>query len=214
MLQRLAKPAPQPPPARPLPGKRRPLMLAASVAVIALGAVGAWEVYGVATHQTPVLVMANDIPLGQVLQQQDLRTVAMGMDPSVQSFTAGQRSMVIGKRAAVDLRAGSLLAPSQITDSLVPAPGQVVVPVAVRVSQLPARGIQPGDRVVATVVLTDAQGQQARPADHPAQVDRVGQADADGLMVVDLLVPATDGTSLARQAASGKVALVLQSKAG
>lgn len=194
---------------RPLPGRRRPTMLVASVALTALGALIAWEVYGAAGQQTPVLVMARDVPIGQQLQAQDLRTVAMGMDPAVHSLTATDKSTVIGKRAAVDLKAGSLLAPNQLTETLTPAPGQVVVPVAIKASQLPARGIQPGDRVVATAVLSGTQ--QGR--DHFARVDRVGQADADGLIVVDLVVPAANGPALARQAAMGKIAIVLQARA-
>ncbi|MEV4218808.1 SAF domain-containing protein [Nonomuraea sp. NPDC049725] len=194
---------------RPLPGRRRPLMLVASVALTALGALVAWEVYGVAGQQTPVLVMARDVPIGQQLQAQDVRTVAMGTDPAVHSMRAAEKSAVIGKRAAVDLKAGGLLAPSQVTDSFTPAPGQVVVPVAVKASQLPARGIHPGDRVVATAVLPGTQ--QAH--DHLARVDRVGSPDADGLIVVDLVVPAAEGTALARQAALGKIAIVLQSRA-
>lgn len=217
MLQRLAsnKDQGQHAPARPLPGRRRPMMLVASVALTALGALVAWEVYGVAGHQTPVLVMTRDVPTGQQLEAQDLSTVAMGMDPAVQSVNADDKSTVIGKRAAVDLKAGSLLAPGQVAEILTPAPGQVVVPLALKASQLPARGITSGDHVVITVVPSGAQADRGQLSlDHAAYVDRVSQPDADGLIVVDLVVPASDGTALARQAAAGKVAVVLQSWAG
>ncbi|MFC5830045.1 SAF domain-containing protein [Nonomuraea insulae] len=213
MLQRVApqqNPG-QPPPARPLPSKRRPVMLAVSVALTALGALAAWEVYGIASDHTPVLVVARDVPIGQQLQAQDLRTVAMGMDPGVPSFNAHDKGAVIGKRAAVELKANGLLAPSQVTDGFAPAPGEQVVPIAVKTSQLPARGIQPGDPVLAVTVPTDG---TRTPAIHPGRVDRVGQPDADGLVVVDLVVPAADGPALAQQAAVGKVAIVLQSRAG
>ncbi|MEZ0076287.1 SAF domain-containing protein [Planotetraspora sp. GP83] len=192
------------------------MMLAVSIALTALGALIAWQVYGIAGHRTPVLVMARDVPIGQQLQPEDLRTVAIGMDSAVQALDAGDKSAVIGKRAAVDLKAGSLLAPAQVAETIVPGPGQVVVPVALKPSQLPARGIQPGDQVVATAVQpTGSEGPGGRfPVDHMARVDRVGQPDADGLIVVDLVVPAGDGTALARQAADGKIAIVLQSRAG
>ncbi|WP_433432249.1 SAF domain-containing protein [Nonomuraea sp. CA-141351] len=186
-------------------------MVAASVALTALGALAAWEVYGVASHRTQVLVMSRDVPIGQQLQAQDFRTVAMGMDPGVQWVNAKDKSAVIGKRAAVDLRANGLLAPTQVTDGIVPAPGEVVVPLALKASQVPARGVRAGDRVVAAVVLPD---DVKAPVDHMGRVDRVGQPDADGLLVVDLVVPAADGAALARQAAVGKVAIVLQSRAG
>lgn len=200
---------------RPLPSRRSPMMLMASVALTALGALIAWQVYGVATHRTPVLAMARDVPIGQQLQPQDLRTVALGLDTAVPTIDATGKGTVIGRRAAVDLKAGSLLAPAHLTETLVPAPGQVVVPVALKPSQLPARGIQPGDRVIATAVPSASAESGSRLAlEHPAMVDRVGEPDTDGLIVVDLIVPAEDGTALSRQAAEGKIAMVLQSRAG
>lgn len=187
-------------------------MLVVSIALTALGALIAWQVYGIAGHRTPVLVMARDVPIGQQLQAQDLRTVALGLDSGVRAVEATDKGAVIGKRAAVDLKVGTLLAPAHLTGTLVPAPGQVVVPVALKPSQLPARGIQPGDRVVAAVAPAISIGQGA-PADYQARVDRVGEPDADGLIVVDLVVPAGEGSALARQAADGKIALILQSRA-
>lgn len=212
LLQRLspAKAADQ---MRPLPGRRSPMMLVVGIVLTALGALVAWQVYGVASQRVPVLVMARDVPVGQQLQAQDLRTVALGLETTVGSIDTSRKSTVIGKRAAVPLRAGTLLSPKQVTETLVPAPGEVVVPVALKPSRLPARGIQPGDRVVATVVSSGAAG-QGPVQDRPARVDRVGQPDADGLVVVDLIVPAAAGTALARQAAEGSVAIVLQSQAG
>ncbi|KAA9374863.1 MULTISPECIES: SAF domain-containing protein [Microbispora] len=198
---------------RPLPSRRSPVMLVVSIALTALGALIAWQVYGIAGHRTPVLVMARDVPIGQQLQAQDLRTVALGLDSGVRAVEATDKSAVIGRRAAVDLKAGSLLAPAHLTGTLVPAPGQVVVPVALKPSQLPARGIQPGDRVVAAAVAPAISNGQGTPADHQARVDRVGEPDADGLIVVDLVVPAGEGSALARQAADGKIALILQSRA-
>jgi hypothetical protein len=212
LLQRLS-PSKEAGQMRPLPGRRSPMMLVAGVALTALGALVAWQVYGVASQRVPVLVMARDVPVGQPLQAQDLRTVALGMDTAVQSVDAAGKSTVIGKRAAVALKSGTLLSPAHVTEALVPAPGEVVVPVALKPSRLPARGIQPGDRVVATAVSSGQAGQGAA-QDHPARVDRVGQPDADGLAVVDLVVPAAAGPALARQAAEGSVALVLQSQAG
>lgn len=198
---------------RPLPSRRSPMMLVVGVALTALGALGAWQVYGVASQRVPVLVMARDVPVGQQIQAQDLRTVALGVDAAVQSVDATGKSSLIGKRAAVDLKAGSLLSPAHVTETLVPGAGEVVVPVALKPSRLPARGIQPGDRVVTTAVSAGEAG-RGPAQDHQARVDRVGQPDADGLVVVDLIVPAAAGTALARQAAEGTVAIVLQSRAG
>ncbi|MEV0623975.1 SAF domain-containing protein [Nonomuraea sp. NPDC050404] len=212
LLQRLS-PTKEKGQMRPLPSRRSPMMLVVGVALTALGALVAWQVYGFASQRVPVLVVARDVPIGQQIQAQDLRTVALGVDTTVQSVDAAGKSALIGRRAAVDLKAGSLLSPAHVTETLVPAPGEVVVPVALKPSRLPARGIQPGDRVVATAVSSGDAG-RGPAQDHQARVDRVGQPDADGLVVVDLIVPAAAGPALARQAAEGLVAIVLQSRAG
>jgi hypothetical protein len=185
------------------------MLLAASVGLTALGALIAWQVYGIAGHRTPVLVMARDVPIGRQLAPQDLRTVALGLDPGAQTVEASDKSTIIGKRAAVDLKAGGLLSAAHVTDAVVPGPGQVIVPVALKPSRLPARGIRTGDRVVVSAI--PAGGASGA---YPALVDRVGQVNADELVVVDLVVPASAGTALARQAATGEIALVLQSRAG
>lgn len=162
LLQRLSPPK-EAGQVRQLPSRRSPMMLVASVALTALGALVAWQVYGVASQRVPVLVMARDVPIGQRIQAQDLRTVALGVDAAVQSVDATGKSTLIGKRAAVDLKAGSLLAPAHVTETLVPGPGEVVVPVALKPSRLPARGIQPGDRVVATTASTTEPGRGVPP---------------------------------------------------
>jgi hypothetical protein len=92
------------------------------------------------------------------------------------------------------------------------------VPVAVRPSVLPAGGLLPGDDVlvVATTVVpgggassgTGSAPILTRPV--PAVVAQVSASpDQDGLDVVDLLVPAGYGVSVAQQSATGEIALVI-----
>ncbi|MFC0861669.1 SAF domain-containing protein [Sphaerimonospora cavernae] len=201
---------PPAPPARPVPGKRRPAMAVVGVLAVVLSAVVGLQLYQVAAHRTQVLVMARDVPIGQVIEAQDLTSLAVGVVPGMQWTRTQDRDGVIGKRATADLRAGTLLAPSQFGTALIPDDGQQIVPIALKASQLPARGLKPGDWVVAAAVAEE--GRQG--VDYRALVDKVGQADADGTVVVDLLMPATTGTALARLAAEGKIAMVLGSKAG
>ncbi|WP_182900997.1 hypothetical protein [Microbispora sp. H10830] len=78
-------------------------------------------------------------------------------------------------------------------------PGQQLVPLALKPGQLPARGLRAGDRVLVAAELTDP-GQETRAVvkDLPAVVDRVGEADPDGVRVVDLLVGLVAGSSRVR----------------
>ncbi|MEN3533608.1 SAF domain-containing protein [Microbispora sp. ZYX-F-249] len=210
MLQRTMAAPNGSPPVRPVPGKRRPAMAVVGVLAVALSAVTMLQLYQVAAHRTQVLVMAHDVPIGQVIEPQDLTSVGVGVVPGIQWTRAQDRDGVIGKRATADLKAGTLLAPSQFGTALTPDNGQQIVPIALKATQLPARGLKPGDLVVAAAVPEE--GRQG--VEYRALVDKVGQPDADGTVVVDFLVPATTGTALARLAAEGKIAMVLGSRAG
>ncbi|TQS09878.1 hypothetical protein FLX07_02120 [Microbispora bryophytorum] len=209
MLQRSLAATNSPPTARPVPGKRRPAMAVVGVLAVVLSAVTVLQVYQLAAHRTQVLVMARDVPIGQVIEAQDLSSLGVGVVPGMQWIRTRDRDGVIGKRATADLKAGTLLAPSQLGTALTPDDGQQIVPIALKATQLPARGLKPGDRVVAAAVPEE--GRQG--VEYRALVDKVGQPDADGTVVVDFLVPATTGTALARLAAEGKVAMVLASRA-
>jgi hypothetical protein len=127
---------------------------------------------------------------------------------------------VVGRVAAVDLRSGSLLTHRQITTALTPGQGQQIVAVGVRSAQLPAGNLRPGDQVL--VVATPGSGGQDAAAsatapltrDVPATVDRVSAPDTDGTVVVNLLVGADVGPTIARQASLGRIALVVTARRG
>ncbi|WP_344957711.1 SAF domain-containing protein [Actinomadura miaoliensis] len=169
------------------------------------------------SERTSVVVVARDVPVGQQITNADVATTMVAADGRVATVPGRQLRDVVGRLAAVDLRRGTLLAPSQLTTALSPRQGQQVVPVAVRVSQLPARGLQPGDQVL--VVATPgsggqgdaASGNQAAPLtqDTPATVDLVSAPDADGAVRVDLVVDARVGPAIARQASTGRIGFVL-----
>ncbi|WP_055483748.1 SAF domain-containing protein [Sphaerimonospora mesophila] len=180
-------------------------MAVVGVLAVVLSAVTVLQLYQLAAHRTQVLVMARDVPIGQVIEAQDLTSLAVGVMPGLQWTRAQDRDGVIGKRATADLRAGTLLAPSQFGTVVTPDDGQQIVPIALKASQLPVRGLKPGDRIVAAAVPEE--GRQG--VEYRALVDRVGHPDVDGTVVVDLLMPATTGTALARLAAEGKIAMVL-----
>jgi hypothetical protein len=204
-----------------LPRKRRRGMFALAALLVCVGALGAVYVVTSLTHRTAVVVMRRDVAVGVRITAGDVGTSMVSVDGSVATIPGEQLGEVLGKTAGVDLRHGTILAASELTGALTPGQGQQVVPVALTPSQLPARGLAPGEQV--RVVVT--QGSQAQPPstsgdagaaktpgqdDTPATVvDPVGQPDADGKVVVDLLVAAEVGPSIAREAASGRIALVI-----
>ncbi|MEW9532869.1 SAF domain-containing protein [Microbispora sp. NPDC049125] len=164
------------------------------------------------SDRVPVLVMTRGVALGQQLTASDVSTTTVGVDDLVTTVPAEELRRVIGMRAAADLVAGMLVQPKLVTDQLSPLGDQQLVPVAVKPSRLPARGLRPGDPIL---VIATPESQPVPTAKTTARtavealVDQVKGPDTDGLMVVDLIVNRTEGPELATLAADGQVAMVL-----
>lgn len=188
-------------------------MLALGVVLAGLGALaGAW-VFTSFSHQVSVLEVTRNLPPGTQITAADLAPVTISATSGVKTIPARQEAQVTGLTAAVGLRAGTLLIPTDLTSALVPAAGQQLVPVALKSDQIPASGLAPGEQVL-VVPTPGAAGQQAsaqmvlaQPV--PATVYRVAGPDQNGNVVVDLLVAAGQGPPVAKQASTGQVALVV-----
>jgi hypothetical protein len=201
---------------RPLPRRRRPGMVALAVALIGVGILGGAELFKQVNHEVPVLIVTRQVPAGSVVRAADLGTASVVLSGGVKAIPSGQEHQVTGLVAATSLQPGTLLAASELTTTLPPTSSQQLVPVALKPSQLPASGLDPGDQVL-VVSAPGAQGQGSAVAVPGPSIAGVVEAvslapDQDGMQVVDLLVASTDGTNLAREAAAGGIALVITSR--
>jgi hypothetical protein len=198
---------------RELPRRRRPGMIALAAALVGAGILASAVLYERADHQVPVLLVTHMVPAGSVITASDIGTTTVAAGPGVQVIPARQESQVIGLVAATSLQPGTLLAASELTSKLAPAPGQELVPVALKPSALPASGLEPGDQVLAVPTPASGNGSSTAPeltAPVPAVVAAVSTVTSpDGLDTVDLLVASANGPALAEQAAAGQIALVV-----
>jgi hypothetical protein len=202
---------------RPLPRRRRPAMIALAVVLIVAGILGGALLYKDVNHQVPVLMVRTDVPVGSVVSSADLTTTTIAAGPGVKLIPSRQESQVIGLVAASNLQAGTLLAAGDLTRFLPPTTGQVLVPVAVKPSELPASGLVPGDHVLVVSAPQAGSSGGAAPAvpanSIPGVVEAVTRApDQDGFDVVDLLVAQNTGPVLARESVAGTVALEITSR--
>jgi hypothetical protein len=210
-----------PPPGqlRGLPRRRRPGMIALAVALIGAGILASAALYQRANHQVPVLLVTAAVPAGSVLTSADVGTTTVAAGPRLQVIPVRQLNQVVGLVAAVTLRPGTLLASSELTTSLPPVKGQVVVSIALKPQSMPASGLAPGDHVL----VTGTPGYQGQPesssfapvfsqpvAGLVEAVDTV--PDQDGFDVVDLQVPAASGAALAQQDSTGQIELIITSR--
>ncbi|MET9122202.1 SAF domain-containing protein [Streptomyces sp. NPDC004528] len=191
------------------------------VLVTLIGALGGAVVVARAGDRVDVLAIARDVPAGQKLSGQDVRSVSFAEDPGLSPVPASQRSAVIGQRASVDLRRGSLLTRAQLNAGGALGDSRQVVGVEVKRGFAPAGELRPGDTVAA--VILPPQGGQPTGADSGTQdsdskvpdtiaatVKSAGTPDATGSVVVNLVVAPQDGPLLAAKAAAKQVALVRQ----
>lgn len=212
-IQPTPRRASTPPPPAPPRTRRRPGLLAAGVAMVALGALGAAYLTQVVGNTVPVVAVVQTVRAGEVINRADLAVANVAADPALAPVTAERLDSFVGQRAAVDLSAGSLLTEQAVTDEVVPAAGRSLVGVALTSSQLPAAVLQPGDRV-RVVDTPTAQGEppSTTPSTIPGEVASAVGPDDTGLTVVNLIVTDDRAADLAARVATGRVALVLDSR--
>ncbi len=227
MARSITTPRPAPaegaarPPLAPLPvtdgaprRSRRPALLAVGVALAAVGGLGAAYFVHQAGVRVEVIAVAHDIPAGKVITSEDLIAASVIADPALHPVPVTRSHDILGKPAAADLPAGTLVTDRSVRSGQPLSAGKDTVGVLAKPGQLPAQTLQPGDAV--TIVSTPGQQQDdkaaARPSTITAVVVQVSEADANAARVVDLAVSPTDSPVLAAWASTGRVAIVLKAK--
>ena len=183
---------------------------AGAIALIVVGGLVSAAVWSSSANVDPVFVTSADLQRGDVIERGDLTTLNLAADNSSSAYTLDQVDDLLGKTAAVDLPAGSLLTPESVTDSLEVPRGQAIVGVSLAANQMPATPLVAGDSVQIVAVAT------------PAAVGGAGDAGADPITatvaattfdeianqtIVDVYVAENLAASLASRAAAGTVAL-------
>jgi hypothetical protein len=195
--------------------RRRPALVAGGIAAICVGALLAAWAWTATTHTEEVLAASETIHRGDVITAKDIQRVRISGDPALQPLLASAYDSVIGQRAALDVAAGGLLTAETTTDQALPPDGQSIVGISLTAAQAPALPLKGGDRV--RIVVTPGQNganHAGAPPFSVAEVVDTRSDEATGNTLVDVLVTYADASVLASRAATGNVALVLDSPAG
>ncbi|MBA4866220.1 flagella basal body P-ring formation protein FlgA [Streptomyces sp. PSKA54] len=200
--------------------RRRPGVIALSLALIAAGGAGVAVLLLQVGHRTQVVTVVRDVQVGQVLTEQDLGKASVALDPAVKAVRGDDLQSVVGKRAAVELKPGSLLAPSQVTKDSLVKPGEQLVPIGLEAEQVPATALVPGQKV--QLVHVPAQGgtdtgkqSGTAPETIAGRIVKASKAaPGTGIVVVDVATSATDGPTVAAWVASSTLRLVLDAPDG
>lgn len=191
--------------------QRSPLLIAMGFLVLAAGGVFGWFMWVTTATASEVVAAKVDVPRGQVITADDLTTVRVTLDPSLRTVPGSELRALVGQRAAVDVAAGTLISPGQVTVAVLPPPGMSVVSVPVPAGLVPTVPIRAGDAVRLVQTPEAAGSVTGTPLTVSAEVLEVTTGDAD--TIVQVLVSADKASGLAELAATGRVAVVLDSAA-
>ncbi|UQN31821.1 SAF domain-containing protein [Brachybacterium kimchii] len=198
----------------PLRQRRRPTLIAAGVALIIVGALGAYWTVDRLSTTTQVVVAADSVPEGQVLEADDLLTSDVNVPSGTAVVAGGDLDSLVGKRTTSALEKGEIVAPGSTSAAAFPATDTAVVGIKVAAGQYPSNDLNPGSAV--QVIGTPREGDDPPSGDAPViagTVHAIGSPTQDGGLTVDILVSNDQAATLASLSATGRISLVLVPKA-
>ena len=193
--------------------RRRPLLILASVAMVLAGMVGSALAYSSLGNAQSVVVARVDVARGTVITSDVLQVARVGVDPALQVVPASSLDSLVGQRAAVDLKAGQLLVPQAVSGDVFPHHGTSVVGLTLGPGQIPGTPLQVGDQVrIASTPGAQGDVHAGQIKVFTGQVVEVDTADTSGNVTVSVEVPADQAPEVAVWSASGRVAVLLESR--
>lgn len=166
-----------------------------------------------AGERTDVLAVSSEVGRYEPLERSDLEVVRIGVDDDAQAVKASQLDELVGRVAAVDLVAGSLLAPGQLVDEgeRVVGPGEALVGAQLKPGEFPPEGAKAGSAVLVVVRPSPTAGQAAGSSTEvEGWLLSVGEPDeATDQRSVSLVVPRSAAPAVTAGAADARVSLVV-----
>ena len=204
--------APRTPEPPRLPARRNPKWIALGVIAICLGGLISYVIYARVATESAVVVMAATVHRGEVIEAGDLTSVTLSGDPSVATLPADQAPSLVGRRAAYDLVDGSLLSPTAVTSTALPAAQRAVVGLRLAGGRAPADFLVPGAPIrLVALPPADAQPGVTDPYAGKTFVARAvsSQPGPDaGSLFVDVDVPAAQAPTIALLGAQDRLSIV------
>lgn len=198
------------------PRERKPAMAALAVLLIVGGALVSAYLVMVSGQRVPVIRIAHPVAEGQQIPASALDQVQVSATGGLDYIPWRDRGQVTRTYATVTLVKGALLTNGMISSDSTVAKGTVVVGLALKPGQLPAAGVQPGDRVAVYAVAgssgqnTAQTGDVLAPAATVYDVAQPGQNDVQSDQVqVSVAVPTDDAPQVTQAASAGGVAIAL-----
>ena len=195
-----------------LPTRRNPKWIALGVVAVCLGGLLSYVIYARVATESAVVAMAATVYRGEVIETGDLTAITLSGDPTLPTIPADQAASLVGQRAAYDLIDGSLVAPSAVTSTALPAAQRAVVGMKLAGGRAPADFLVPGAPIrLVALPPADAQPGVADPYAGKTFAARAvsSQPGPDaGSLFVDVDVPAAQAPTIALLAAQDRLSVV------
>lgn len=203
-----------------VPRRRRPLLILAAALLVAVAVGVNVSVLTHADHRVGVLVLSRDVAWGQPVTAGDVHSVPIAPDALAYAVPAAETPQITGRIAAVNLLAGTVLSPRQLTAQALPGPGQRILALHLTAGRYPARGLHPGEGIQVLPVLGGNGSTASQPGVDQTSPAHIGPGfaarvvdtsvpDAGGAITVDVLVDAGILAQAATTAASDVVVVLL-----
>ncbi|GLY76805.1 hypothetical protein [Actinoallomurus iriomotensis] len=196
--------------------ERKPAMAALAVLLIVGGALISAYLVMVSGQRVPVISIAQPVAAGQRIPASALREVQVSSTGGLDYIPWGDRAKVTQTFATVTLVKGALLTNGMISTGSSVTKGSVVVGLALKPGQLPAGGLQPGDRVALYAVSSQGgqsgtqSGTVLAPAATVYDVVQPGQNDIQADQIsVSVTVPVDQAPEVTQASSAGAVAVAL-----
>ena len=191
-------------------------MAALAVLLIVGGALSSAYLVMVSGQRVPVISIAQPVAAGQRIPASALREVQVSATGGLDYIPWADRAKVTQTFATVTLVKGALLTNGMLSTASSVSKGYVVVGLALKPGQLPAGGLQPGDRVALYAVASQGgqsgaqTGTVLAPAATVFDVVRPGQNDIQADQVsVSVTVPVDQAPQVTQASSAGAVAVAL-----
>jgi SAF domain len=191
-----------------IPGRRNPKWIALGIVALCLGGLLSYVIYARLATETTVVSVAHTVYRGEVVETSDLTTITLQGSTIPQAVPARDLATVVGRRAAADLVAGSVLVASAVTDETIPAAGRAVVGLKLSPGRTPTSLLLPSS-AVRLVALPPENGTDKLAGDTftARVIDQSNGADGTSILV-NVDVAADQAAAIAQLAAQDRIALV------
>ena len=197
--------APEPPKLR-----RRPLLIAVSVLLTAIGALlGAWLLTGLSGTESYIAVR-DDIERGDKITEADLVRTQLSKDDAIKPILWEEQRFAVGQYAAVDMAAGSIVTENSIKQTNVPPSGYTTVGLSLVPGQT-VSGELPTGSPVNVVIVPPTSDVATQGESYAGTIAREEMSDDGTTKLVDVVVREDASAAIAAAGARQEVSVVLRS---